>query len=191
MAVDADLSKQYQALFDELNCRYFNGRLPAYRIKVVDRLNWLNGRGEITRRTRLIRLQKRAAEADEMISTLLHEMAHAATNDHHAHKWREEMARLQRLGAPIAPIDLQTPPRVTRSFVRQVAEDALGDQPDAPLRGFIRWFIYEYGYAQSATAFRRKYPWAARVFSETRKRTRKEQEAMEALRERIHAEKEG
>jgi hypothetical protein len=175
MATDPTLSTHYQVLFEEFNSRYFNGRLPSYRVKVVTRLNWLNGQGEIKRRARLIVLHNNATHADEMIGTLLHEMAHAATNDHHAYKWKEEMARLHRLGAPIYLLDLQFSPRLTRSFFRQEATEALWDQPDAPLRGFLRWFISENGSARSVTEFRRKYPWAAGIFKESKQRIRKKE----------------
>ena len=40
-----------------------------------------------------------------MQETLIHEMAHAATDGTHEEKWKAEMARLRRQGAPTADVD--------------------------------------------------------------------------------------
>ena len=39
MMVSTSLNKKYQALFGEFNQQYFGGRLPHYRIEVVDRIS--------------------------------------------------------------------------------------------------------------------------------------------------------
>ncbi len=167
-------NKQYQALFDEFNQRYFGGKLPRYRIQVVDCISLEEGdeipldyEGENIRHRRLI-LLKRMVKAD-MISTLLHEMAHTATDDAHTKRWGKEIERLCRAGAPISEDILIAPPRLTKVFVRAVAEDLLGERPDTTLWEFARWVVYKYGYAPSPTAFLRKYPWVRRILSDVRK----------------------
>jgi hypothetical protein len=37
-----------------------------------------------------------------MVESLIHEMAHAATDGGHGDNWQVEMARPKRLGAPVA-----------------------------------------------------------------------------------------
>jgi hypothetical protein len=42
--------------------------------------------------------------------TLIHEMAHAATNGDHSEEWLNEMARLKAAGAPVADWELEGRP---------------------------------------------------------------------------------
>jgi hypothetical protein len=90
--------------FDDLNQRYFKGRLPRYRVRLVSAIPQPSGDigitwGQIDRRRKTITLRR--APAAELCENLLHEMAHAATNEWHGPKWLAEMKRLQALGAPI------------------------------------------------------------------------------------------
>src|SRR5215510_4127567 len=126
MDSDPILSKRYQALFDEFNARYFHGRLPPYRIRVVEH---------------------------------------------------------------IPDGELRTPTRMTKQFIENEATELLSDgRLNWTLRQFVRDLVSQGEVvAHSQAALLRQYPWVARVFSETKKRTRKEQEAREALRERFRA----
>jgi SprT-like family len=83
--------------FQDLNQRYFDERLPRYQVIVAPQLRHASGR--IARRSRRIYLQP--TSPDLLIRLLLHEMAHAATNDHHGPLWLTEMRRLQAMGAPV------------------------------------------------------------------------------------------
>ena len=84
--------------FQDLNQQYFAGRLPRYQVIVAPQLRQANGK--------IVRRSYRTAEqiptsAELLVTILLHEMAHAATNDHHGPRWRAEMQRLHALGAPV------------------------------------------------------------------------------------------
>ena len=81
-------------VLQDLNQRYFAGGLPRYQVIVAPQLHHASGR---LQRSRRIYLQP--TFPDVMLQILLHEMAHASTNDHCAPLWRAEMQRLQALGA--------------------------------------------------------------------------------------------
>ena len=159
-------------LFDDFNAQYFGGELARYRVEATDRITRSGEDGKIYRRRQLIRI-RRGSEA-EMTATLLHEMAHASTNDHHGRRWREEMVRLHDLGAPVAPADLEEPVvrRLTRGFVEATASDALGDQPTLTFQQFATWFAYQYtGYSKARLL--RTYPWIRSVFAQAKRRVKR------------------
>jgi hypothetical protein len=84
-------------LFNRYNKKYFRNRLPAYRIIQSD---LYGSAGMCRRKQREIHLRA-GLEGAELRKTLLHEMAHAATNVSHGETWRKEMFRLVNLGAPL------------------------------------------------------------------------------------------
>jgi hypothetical protein len=176
------VASSYQALFEEFNQQYFAGRLPHYRVVVVPSITRLGEQGRILRRRRLIELQILSPQ-EEMVATLLHEMAHAATNDHHAARWQEEMYRLQHLGAPICPEDVPLIRRLTRALVREAAEAALTDVPALTARQFLRGLAYDN--RRSQADFQRRYPWAVDVFRTTQKQHRAAGRVRHQARERI------
>jgi hypothetical protein len=102
-----DLSSQFTELFQEFNTRYFGGRLPTYKVEVGYAADWLFTRWdglEICdsvhyRVLRLIRIRARKSK-EEMVCSLLNEMAHVATNDFHGPKWAAQIERLVVEGAP-------------------------------------------------------------------------------------------
>lgn len=154
-----------QAAFDELNALYFGGRLSHYRVEVGPLPHGSSGR--IDRPRRRIRL----APGDEMRATLLHEMAHAATNGHHGPRFKAEVERLRQLGAPVAEADcalLRGPlAPMTRALVVNTATDALCDHPGLTFAGFLRWFAWEYA-ATSQAAVLRRWPWIRGAFREAK-----------------------
>ena len=97
----------WQSKFDELNRRYFSNKLPHYTIQIVAVYDEtfhpppgsLYLGGCIIRKARIIKLLLDSEETME--ANLLHEMAHAATNDYHGPKWRDEMRRLRLARAPV------------------------------------------------------------------------------------------
>jgi len=108
------VSKHFQALFDEFNGRYFAGKLPAYQVHVVFDLHRAAhepvyggavSSGLILFEERCIYL--RYTNSPPMEWTLIHEMAHAATNSGHDQKWLHEMARLKAAGAPVPDWELE------------------------------------------------------------------------------------
>lgn len=101
------LSRRFTELFQEFNVRYFGGRLPSYRVDVGYAADWLFTQWDgleicdsvLYRGLRLIRIRVRKSE-EEMVCSLLNEMAHVATNDFHGPKWAAEIERLVVEGAP-------------------------------------------------------------------------------------------
>jgi len=165
----SDLQRKFQSLFQEFNLKYFDGRLPHYHVKVVSDITRAGEQGQINRKRRLIRL----TPGDCMEATLVHEMAHAASNVHHAAKWQGEMKRLLVAGAPVCEVDLPIGPpvRITKGIFRKEVEGALHSEDCAQIdfRLFIREFLRSVGGAPSIAAFERTYPWARAEFAATKK----------------------
>jgi hypothetical protein len=115
-------SEKLQEMFQAFNVKYFSGRLPEYRILVVfdvaywqtERLGYLVSEpyaitGFIDFWGRIIVVGVRAGLVPGVTiqGTLLHEMAHAATDGEHGDLWKAEIARLVLLGAPVDEFDLE------------------------------------------------------------------------------------
>ena len=132
-----------------------------------NRVSGLNGSGIHLRKRRLIML-RRWDDAPLMTGTLVHEMAHAATNDWHGPRWAAEMERLRQAGAPVQDVDFRPPMRLTRNLVLSCAADALCDGPDLTLPAFADWFAREYRGGSSGGALLRSYPWIRAVFRDAR-----------------------
>jgi SprT-like family len=86
-----------QRLFRRFNAKYFGGRLPNYRVIQSD---LYGGDGLCRMKQREIHLSP-ILQGSSLRTSLLHEMAHAATNGGHGALWQKEMRRLIRLGAPL------------------------------------------------------------------------------------------
>jgi hypothetical protein len=103
------------------------------------------------------------------------------------------MDRLLSVGAPITYEgdnkvyqESPAPKRLTRGFFRNTAKEALAGGATTPPRLFARWFVREYGYANSSAEFVRKFPWATRVVREVNKGIRDEQRRIAQLKERTN-----
>lgn len=112
----------------------------------------------------LIEIQREMSD-EEAVSTLLHEMVHAATSDHHGVPWKKEMIRLREAGAPLVSPDLNVDlndwdgTRVSQKQFRTLVQHALIDGTDMTLSAAIRWFISSVGGPKTIKEFRKKYPW--------------------------------
>ncbi len=147
------LNQKYQTLFQEFNQGYFQGALPRYRSEVVDRITWRNESGRTYRRRRLIRLLE--SEEKTMVFTLLHEMAHAATNDHHAARFQEEMKRLNSFRAPLDPSALSgpiQPKRLIKSLFKSFIHATLVDDQSITLWQWSKWLV-RYGSVDTPPLF--------------------------------------
>jgi len=108
----AEWEEQYQRHFEYLNRQYFANALPPYRVTLHDPLIVPGISAEMSKyiagycdkKRRRILLEAFPFPKGEGI--LLHEMAHIATNVHHGRRFRQEMARLAALAAPLGPINL-------------------------------------------------------------------------------------
>jgi hypothetical protein len=145
--------KQLRTLFQQFNEQYFSGKLPAYSLRAVGRTTWLGESGCCYKKRKLITVGRTLAD-EEATSTLLHEMAHAATNDGHGMAWKREMIRLREAGAPLVSCDLNVDltdwdgKRVSRQHFRGAIQDALIDAPNITLSVAVRWFVSSYGGAR-------------------------------------------
>jgi hypothetical protein len=171
--------RELRKLFQEFNQRYFGGKLPAYSVRFVSRDRGFapprlglssspaifpGTQGYCHRSRRLIEIREGLAR-QETVSTLLHEMAHAATEGAHGMPWRREMLRLRELGAPLhgedANVQLEwshddLSPR-QMAFWR-VAEELLMNEPQASLARTIEHFWLMEGFAHEDE------PWAPDMF---------------------------
>lgn len=184
--------KQLRRKFAEFNAHYFNNKLPPYSIRVVPRANRSGGEGETIRERRLIKIRR--GLRDEMaVSTLLHEMAHAATGNGHGMKWKREMIRLRRARAPLVAADRDVSIAdwdgvVTKRQWREACKDGIYAFPT--LDGLIKDFIWNIGGATTVSAFLRQYPWAGAVFREAKKKMQKDIRAYQKLRAKLKAKRE-
>ena len=95
-------------LFARYNQEFWSGRLAGWKALARDDHNGLYGFTDDKQRQVYIRLSVHPDD-HELRATLIHEMAHAATNLDHGRTWRKEMVRLKREGAPTSPLDFLTP----------------------------------------------------------------------------------
>lgn len=94
-------ASEAQRLYEELNRRYFRGRLPHYRVRFVRRLfpdsaGTFYGRCDSDRKLILLR-HDRAPGAPTLRQSLLHEMCHIGAPGH-GKRWQAKMRRLAALG---------------------------------------------------------------------------------------------
>jgi hypothetical protein len=169
--VNNALTQRYQAFFEDFNQRFFNGKLPHYQIQLVsDVLGLLRTRsGEripfdcdraIYRRERIINLNAKLSQ-EELTSTLIHEMAHARTNDYHGLLWQKEMERLILMGAPV-DADEYTP--MTEEYASERLREMLEDNPNIDLEVFAGVFVRIERRARSVRALLEAYPWIRKFF---------------------------
>ncbi len=162
--------RQLRALFKQFNDKYWGGRLSAHSIHVVPEMTSLGEWGRWQKNRRLIEILRGLPDEDAT-STLLHEMAHAATNGGHGVPWKREMIRLLSAGAPLANTDrvirLDDPfgKPISKKHFRGSMADLLMDVPDMTPSVAIRLFIRTEGGPPTIAAFLRKYPWARTVFN--------------------------
>lgn len=142
--------RQLRARFDELNTRYFQGKVPRYTIRVV-RVSSRKGEcGFCNKRRRIIKVLYGQSD-EEAIGTLLHEMAHAVSTGHHGKPWGQVMIHLRDAGAPLGRDDLLQlqsnwdGTRVGKILLRTVIQEVLSDKPDATLSDVLRHFYSTMG----------------------------------------------
>jgi hypothetical protein len=171
---------KYQALFQEFNGKYFEGKLPRYKIEVCNEC-WGDGyaSGECYRKRRLIWIA-RSDNANYMVSTLLHEMCHAAGHKYHGPRFFAEVQRIQALGAPLKELDPRD--RVSQ-LTRLEVLDFVGDDDGGFTQAqIIRGLAREQ--AMSVTRFRRRYWWAPKVIQQAKRKAAEHRKAVAAVRAR-------
>jgi hypothetical protein len=155
--------RQLRKLFADFNGQYFGGRLPEYRIHV----GRIASSGLCNRRRRVITIAPGPDQTQR--DTLVHEMAHAATKCGHSPKFFAELGRLKALGLAITNQAMEAMAAGCRVGYADVVRQINGD----------------YGYADSVSAFDRRYPWAKGAFAEAKKEFTIYQKQIEALKKII------
>ena len=174
-------------LFKKFNEQYFGNHLSAYSIRVIHGTAYS---GFCNKKRRLIKIQW-GQSPDETIGTLLHEMAHAATNDGHGKKWMNEMIRLREAGAPVASAEKNIcsktwdGKKVTRGHFRLVVQDVLADSSAITLSETLRHSSSIEGGPDTIARFLRKYPWVRAVFRDEKSKFIEEQKRVAELRARL------
>jgi hypothetical protein len=117
-------------LFRRYNRRFFNGRLREWIVTSTGKFHGHYGQADL--RHKVLFVQIPAHSTDEGVrATLIHEMAHAATNGAHGRLWRTEMQRLHVAGAPTEPLDFLVPYSardIVTSFIDAAAEGAAWEE---------------------------------------------------------------
>ena len=143
-------TKKYQSLFHEFNKKYFDGRLPQYRVELVKHLG-VYTEGQIEKKNLRILLVE---TPQDPLALLLHEMAHAATNIYHGNQWQAEMRRLAAAGAPVNLEDL-TPAHPPYARLLLYARGFVADHPEGSLEQFEQHVLNVRQEAEACAALRR------------------------------------
>jgi hypothetical protein len=173
-------------LFDELNRRYWRGRLPRYRI--IQRSTLSGGAlGQCRDGTRTILIAPHAS-VDALRATLLHEMCHIGTGPGLAHgpRFVRKLRRLVKLGESPLLEDVERYDGTDSRRAIEETEAALGKKlPEMPFAAALesdleaaafsgqwrrRWStiaaVLAPTYQMTVPQFRRAAPWAERTWRE-------------------------
>ncbi len=171
--------RQLRKMFADFNRQYLSRRLPQYHIRVGQ----ISSSGLCNWRSRVITILP--GPDDEQQDTLIHEMAHAVTKCGHSPKFIAELARLKSLGLVIRDAcqgTRQPKPRLRKTDLVSEAMEALEAGCRAEYEDVIRGINDVHGYADSLSAFNRRYPWARRAFAEAKNKFVIYQTQVEAIR---------
>jgi hypothetical protein len=172
---------EIRQLYKKFNAKYFGNRLPHYRVVLVNRITNLGEDGHLNRKQRLIRIQK-GLSRNETISTLLHEMVHAATTEVHGKPFIRELRRLRGAGATLGYFELDLLEReitpLTKEAFRYYALIRLNHSRGAiKFPNFVRDFalnnIEFIDLPETAAAFKRRFWWAPKAFQEAKREWRR------------------
>ena len=195
-------AREAQRLFDELNERYWHGRLPRHR---VIRRAALRGRalGIHNNKSRTILLLQ-SLDGEKLRLTLLHEMCHIGTGGGYSHgpRFLRKLHRLARLGEPklLKDIEQYDGTAVEKRIAAARAAGTLGSEitfgeavrGDLEGLAFVpgslprwpkvrRWLAEQYRLAPSQVD--RLAPWAEREWRRLSREQRQDERAEKALRE--------
>ena len=135
-----------QKLFERYNRKYFGGKLPPDTVEISNKY-------ATSRCCKANRTIYPNEKPEKMKVALLHEMAHAISQSGHGPGWRRQMARLQRLGAPIPKSEYQSYARRNmmdplREYLEEI-ENAAIEVRDVPIHELVQRFCYDKGIISS------------------------------------------
>jgi hypothetical protein len=166
--------KPLHLMFADFNARYWNGRLPKYRVRrrylVGIHARWLS-------KERLI-LIDRTLDPYDVPRILLHEMCHVRVGAGHGRRFLGELKRIAELGEPLAAEEFRLmsdkeerprpyPKPTYRAVQRAIAEVLTKpDLTDVIRGGWRLWrpFLAECHFGLSARYFDRYCPWARNTY---------------------------
>ncbi len=140
-------------LYDELNARYFAGKLPRYR---VTQSRTMLSRGWCLRERHLIRVHADLSSKGQR-ATLLHEMCHVAAGYGHGRRFQDQLRALAQQGEKWARIEADALAQGPEYLTRNVLVDVAMQVPRPAFRDVLKWLASEYG--KTPAEFRRRYPW--------------------------------
>jgi hypothetical protein len=172
---------EIRRLYKKFNAKYFGNRLPHYRVVLVNRITNLGEDGHLNRERRLIRIQK-CLSRNETISTLLHEMVHAATTEVHGKPFIRELRRLRSAGATLGYFEVDLLEReitpLTKEAFQYYALIRIGHSRGAIKLPNLVWDFelnnFEFiDLLETAAGFRRRFWWAPKAFQEAKREWRR------------------
>jgi hypothetical protein len=175
------MSNQLQRLgrlFDEMNRKYFGGRLKKRRVRWA---TWNSSQRKGLCTSKAIYIQ-RGLEPDEVMATLLHEMCHIITGSGHGKRFRAVISRLDAQGAPIDKTDLL--PGIFPHLVLPMTIDDIAIEPAFSTWRHVRRYLGR-DLHMSGAAVERKYPWARKRWARQRAELRADERHIEALRQKL------
>ena len=139
-------NERLRKLFRRYNRMYWDGKLSRFRVCLGDHVSdesKYDSSGRCYHRLKKIEIDPR--KTNDVQSTLLHEMAHAATGERAGHgpKWEKEIVRLIGLGAPIHPGELMCSDHICKKIEK---EEAKKGSLETSVNDLIRARIQELGY---------------------------------------------
>jgi len=177
---------ELRKVFDEFNSKYFEGKLPQYRIR-VKRLGAADGR--VNRSRRLIWIGVRESHSQQ--ETLLHEMVHGVAGNGHGERFLAELRRLQQIGAPLGETEVNAIlmgvrlPLTKTRFRDEVKEFLTVCDPQGRFESFVECVNGDQGYTDSVAEFVRKYPWSKDAFRAVARKCEAERALMASLSARL------
>lgn len=156
MSTKTTSSTQVQALFDALNKQFFRGRLPRYRVKLLDSIP---PHGQCVTERRLILL--RPMEPEQLRQLLLHEMCHIGASGH-GPRFQARLQAVADQGEECARRELEairaSPPwNLEMANLRSKLDEIASLSPRWRFHQLLQWTAM--GLGMSPPEVRKKVPW--------------------------------
>jgi len=173
-----DASMNLGHLFDEMNQKYFGGKLKKRPVRWAD---WKRTprMGHCMRRAIYLH---RGLSAEQAHATLIHEMCHIRAGRDHGEKFKAAMRQVQARGAPVSEVDLKpgfSPHRNLPNTIDDIATD-----PTFKTWREVRSYLARELYV-SGPELERKYPWARKRWKRVRNELKADDRRSKAIQHLI------
>ena len=174
-------------LFNEFNRKFFDGKLPFYRViraslpgAMSGDCNWLS---------RTIRISS-SLNGEDLRRTLLHEMCHHnRAGRHDGKRFLTNLRRLADMGERWAEDEIQACRKQSRpliSLIREMIQDEAQSEPNLPWKEVKKRIAYES--ALTLLELSKRAPWARRLWERERRKTLTQIQLIEKLKEKLRSE---